>query len=124
MPWIDESLDPDTGRWIDFGEYPLTRGRHYNHSTYCDLIVTGLIGLRPRADDMIEINPLVGNSTWDWFCMERIPYHGHQIAVIWDRKGKKYGLGKGLMVFVDGKESGRRRDLGIIKIRCRSLETL
>jgi len=39
-------------------------GDHYNHSTYCDLIITGLVGLRPRADDIVEVNPLLPESTW------------------------------------------------------------
>ena len=59
VPWIDESVHPDTGKWIVHGNYPETRGRFYNHSSYCDLIITGLVGLRPRADDIVEVNPLL-----------------------------------------------------------------
>ena len=32
------------------------RSRYYNHSTFNDLIITGLIGLRPRLDNTIEVN--------------------------------------------------------------------
>jgi hypothetical protein len=33
------------------------REKDYNHSTLCDLVISGLIGLRPRADNIIEVNP-------------------------------------------------------------------
>ncbi|MCX6997441.1 MAG: discoidin domain-containing protein [Kiritimatiellaeota bacterium] len=104
MAWIDESLDPDTGKWItnDSG-FPETRGRYYNHSTFCDLIITGLVGLRPRADHTIEVNPLVPDGTWDWFKLENIAYHGKSLTILWDRTGKKYNKGTGFLVFADGK---------------------
>ncbi len=60
VPWIDENLNPMTGDWIsrtrlkswkngtwDTGKGGEERGKDYNHSTYCDLVITGLIGLRP-----------------------------------------------------------------------------
>ena len=31
-------------------------------------------------------------------------YHGHRLSVVYDKDGKKYGLGKGVIVFVDGKK--------------------
>ncbi|MDA0814745.1 MAG: hypothetical protein O3C21_20400, partial [Verrucomicrobia bacterium] len=71
VPWVDESLNPDTGRWIINAKFPKTRGRYYNHSTYNDLIITGLIGLRPRADDVIEVNPLPPENPWESFCLDR-----------------------------------------------------
>lgn len=33
---------------------PKERGQDYNHSTCNDLIITGLVGLRPRIDDVVE----------------------------------------------------------------------
>ena len=57
QPWIDENLNPYTGDWIarsllrERRQKPEERGKDYNHSTYCDLIITGLVGLRPRPDD-------------------------------------------------------------------------
>ena len=101
VSWIDESLNPDTGVWIPTGDDP-PRGRDYNHSTYCDLVISGLVGLRPRADDVLEVNPLVPEGTWDWFCLDRVLYHGRILTVVYDRTGKRYGKGKGLQVLVDG----------------------
>jgi hypothetical protein len=102
IPWIDESLNPDTGGWIPTADNP-PRGKDYNHSTYCDLIITGLAGLRPRADSLIEVNPLVPDGTWDYFCLDHVRYQGKIITVVYDKTGKKYGKGIGLKVFTDGK---------------------
>ncbi len=64
IPWIDENLDPYTGEWlarqikIEKGTFD-RRGDHYNHSGFADLVITGLVGLRPRPDDVVEVNPLL-----------------------------------------------------------------
>ena len=98
VPWIDESLNPDTGAWITNGD----RGANYNHSTYCDLIISGLIGLRPRADDTIEVNPLLPDGVWDYFCLDNVRYHSRIITILYDKTGQRYGKGKGLQVLADG----------------------
>ncbi|MDP6046592.1 MAG: hypothetical protein QGG25_13370 [Phycisphaerae bacterium] len=79
------------------------RGKDYNHSSYCDLIITGLIGLRPRADQTVEVNPLVPAGKWDYFCLDNVRYHGKDLTIIWDKTGKRYNKGKGLLVLADGK---------------------
>ncbi len=105
IPWIDENLNPYTGDWIARTRLsPTVRGKDYNHSTYCDLIISGLIGLRPRPDDVVEVNPLLPPNKWDWFCLDNVLYHNHIITILWDRTGAKFGKGKGFYVFADGKE--------------------
>jgi hypothetical protein len=52
----------------------------------------------------VEVNPLLLASAWDWFCLDRIPYHGGKIAILWDKTGTKFGKGRGLRVFAGGKE--------------------
>ena len=116
IPWIDENLNPFTGEWqarsmkIRKGTFN-GRGDHYNHSAYCDLVITGVVGLRPRADDTVEVNPLVPESAWDWFCLDDVAYHGRSLTVLWDRTGRKFGRGKGLRVFCDGREIARAAGL-------------
>lgn len=117
VPWIDENLNPTTGDWIsrtrlkawknntwDAGKGGEERGKDYNHSTFCDLVISGLIGLRPRADETVEVHPLVPEGTWDYFCLDQIRYHGHWLTILYDKSGERYGKGKGLHVFSDGKE--------------------
>ena len=86
-PYIGEYLDETTGQWID-GK--AGRSRYYNHSTFADLLITGVVGLRPRADDAVEISPLLPDGTWDWFCLDGVKYHGHMLTIIWDKDGTRY----------------------------------
>jgi len=78
VPWIGENLNPFTGEWLarERKRRKLNftgRGDHYNHTGYFDLIITGLYGLRARADDTVEVNPLLPPATSDWFCLDRVP---------------------------------------------------
>ena len=98
-PFIGEYLDEKTGAWINRGE----RSRYYNHSTFADLVITGLVGLRPRADDTVEISPLLPAGTWDWFCLDGVSYHGRTLTIVWDRTGEKFKRGAGLTILSDGK---------------------
>jgi len=99
-PYIGEYLDEVTGYWLKGDQ---ERSRYYNHSTFNDLIITGLMGLRPRADEILEVNPLIPHDRWDWFCLDRVLYHGKIITIVWDKTGNKYKHGKGFHVLVDGK---------------------
>ncbi|HEX4056367.1 MAG TPA: glycosyl hydrolase family 65 protein [Tepidisphaeraceae bacterium] len=98
-PYIGEYLDEKTGQWL---RTDLERGRYYNHSTFCDLIISGLVGLRPRSDQTVVVNPLVPDGTWDWFCLDNVLYHGRILTIIWDRTGQHFGQGAGLTVMADG----------------------
>lgn len=103
-PYIGEYLDEKTGAWLK-GDHP--RSRWYNHSTFADLLIGGVVGLRPRADDALEIHPLLPADAWDWFALERVRYHGRELGIVWDRDGKRFGRGAGLRVWVDGEEVAR-----------------
>jgi hypothetical protein len=128
VPWIDENLNPANGDWIsrtrlkawkngtwDAGKGGEERGKDYNHSTYCDLVISGLIGLRPRPDETVEVNPLV-LLAWDAFCLDQIPYHGHSLTILWDKTGQRCGKGKGLRVLADGREIAVSANLGRITV--------
>ncbi len=108
-PYIGEYLDETNGQWL-MGDRE--RSRYYNHSTFNDLVITGLVGLRPRADRTLEVHPLVPADKWDWFCLDNVLYHGRNLTILWDKNGDRYHLGKGLRVLVDGKEVGHADTLG------------
>jgi len=116
VPWIDEDLDPCTGVWIartllkQRGSEIPERGKDYNHSTYCDLIITGLVGLRPRADNLVVVDPLMPDGVWDYFCLDNVHYHGHTLTIFYDKTGDRYGKGKGLHVLADGKEIAKSKN--------------
>ncbi|WP_255578306.1 glycosyl hydrolase family 65 protein [Chitinophaga sp. sic0106] len=100
-PYIGEYLDEKTGYWLKGDE---ERSRYYNHSTFNDLIITGLVGLRPSPGNEVTIHPLLPAGTWDWFCLDNVLYHGKYITIIWDKDGTKYKKGKGFSCWVNGKK--------------------
>ena len=77
-------------------------GDDYNHSTFVDLILSGLLGLRPRADGLIVVNPLVSPDSVDHFAVDHILYHGRMLSIVWDKDGTHYNQGQGLRLLVDG----------------------
>ncbi len=108
QPYIGEYLDEVTGDWINGRN---DRSRYYNHSTYADPLITGVVGLRPRADDLVEIDPLLPPDTWDWFCLDGIRYHGHLLTVVWDQDGLHYRRGAGLRLLAGGEVIARAERL-------------
>ncbi|MGQ1948231.1 glycoside hydrolase family 88 protein [Geofilum sp. OHC36d9] len=108
-PYIGEYLDEVTGYWLKGDQ---ERSRYYNHSTFNDLIITGLVGLRPRSDLKIEINPLLPVNKWDWFCLDNLLYQGDTLTIVWDRYGKKYDFGHGLHLLVNGEKVASIGNLG------------
>ena len=95
-----ENYDPNLGGPIVYYYW----SNHYNHSTYNNLIITGLCGLRPSESDTLVINPLIDNSI-QYFYLDEILYHGHKLTVVYDRDGTRYKMGKGLTALVDGKKT-------------------
>ena len=89
-PYIGEYLDEVTGDWIN-GKGG--RSRYYNHSTFVDLLITGVVGLRPRADNVVEVDPLLPQRSWEWFCLDGVRYHGHSLTILRDQDGSRYGRG-------------------------------
>ena len=115
LNWIDENLNPFTGDWIsrtrlktwNNGTWSserggVERGKDYNHSGFCDLVISDLLGLKPQIDGSIKLKPMVPES-WDWFCIDRVVSNGREIRVVWDKDGEKYKLGQGFMIFINDK---------------------
>jgi len=111
-PYIGEYLDEIDNTWL---RPDSDRSRYYNHSTFCGPVITGIAGLIPRQDDTVVVDPLLPDNAWDWFCLDNVLYHGRILTILWDRDGHKYGKGKGLRIFVDGKECAHSDKLASIK---------
>ncbi|MFD2584999.1 glycosyl hydrolase family 65 protein [Pedobacter vanadiisoli] len=115
QPWIDENINPFNGDWISRtrlksweqntwsknkgGE---ERGKDYNHSTFNDLIITGLVGIRVGKNNELIVNPLVPLSEWDYYCLDNLLYKGKIITIYYDRTGKRYNKRKGYNILVNG----------------------
>ena len=107
IPWIDEVLDGDTGEWIsreilknngwkkEQGGYE--RGKDYNHSMFCDLLITGLLGFMPNEKGEPVLKPKFPDS-WKYFRLEKLPYQGKIYCIQYDKDGTKYGNGKGIQL--------------------------
>lgn len=111
--WIDENLDPFNGTWLaramlahPKGSEYYERGKDYNHSTFCDLVISGLVGIQPQFDGSVVIEPLVPEGVWDYFYLSGIQIAGREFTVVYDKTGKKYGAGAGFTVLVDGQQAG------------------
>ena len=98
-PYLAEACHPDTGSFAGHDAY--NHSEHYFHSGYADLVVTGLVGLVPRDDDVFEVRPLFPVA-WDYLCLDHVVYRGREVAVVWDRTGDRYGLGAGFHLVADG----------------------
>jgi hypothetical protein len=110
QPYIGEYHDEITGDWLITGP-KAARSRDYNHSTFCDLVISGLVGIVPQPDQTVIVDPLVPEGTWDWFCLDGVPYHGQALTVVWDRNGKHYCRGVGLTLWANGRLIGQSPDL-------------
>jgi hypothetical protein len=100
-PWTGEFYSGDTGQWK-------TAERDYNHSTWLDILIPDLIGLVPRDDRLIEIDPLLPEDQLSYFILDGQRYRGHDVTIVWDAplpgSPDHYGDGrKGLDLYVDGK---------------------
>lgn len=95
-----ENYDPNLGGPIVYYYW----SNHYLHSTFNNLVISGLCGIRASEGDSLTINPLIDNSI-EYFYLDNVNYRGHDVSVVYDRDGTKYNIGKGVTVFVDGKKT-------------------
>lgn len=114
LPYLGEYQDEKTGYWLK-GDDP--RSSYYNHSAFADLIISDLVGLKPRADNILEVAPLIPSGQWDWFCLDQVPYHGKMLTILWDKEGTKYGKGKGFRIYADGKELYSGKQLRHVQVK-------
>jgi hypothetical protein len=73
-------------------------------SCFNDLVIRHLVGVTPMPDGSLEVSPLC--TGWEWFALSGVPYRGHTIDVVWDKRSERRREAetpKGLTVYVDGK---------------------
>lgn len=106
-----ENYDPNVGGPIVYYYW----SNHYNHSSFNNLVISGLCGIRPSAGDTLEINPLIDSSI-TCFYLDNVWYHGHKLSLIYDVDGSKYNAGEGLTVLVDDKKCKLIKDRNKYKV--------
>ena len=109
-PWIDEVKDPRKDDWssrtileawgwrADKGGYE--RGKDYNHSTYCDLVLSGICGVTV-TESGVDFAPIVPGE-WEWFSVKKLVIRGDEYQLYYDRNGTKFGYKSGLTVIKNG----------------------
>jgi len=86
---------------------------HDFHSMYCALIVEGAVGLTPRNDAKIELQPAALH--WTYFLLDRLRYHGKDLTIVWDQPDgtvRYAGHPEGFSLYLDGKLAFTRDRLG------------
>lgn len=97
FPWTGEFYNGVTGEWR-------TDQRDYNHSTYLDILIADIAGLRPREDDTLEFHPLIDPSMGP-FVIDGIRYHDRDVTIAWAPATSPNPTPdnlKGFRVYVDG----------------------
>ena len=104
--WIDEVMHPYPRRWYardilkKLGNPQtmggLERGKDYNHSTFIDLVLRGLVGIDTDADTL-TVKPRI-KGIWKWFKVENISYKKQTYDIYYDEDGSKYNKGIGLII--------------------------
>ena len=97
-------MDPFTGRWYCRDELLRNgyadrggvreRGKDYNHSAFCDPVLSGLLGIDVK-DGRLTAEPILP-ADWDYFMVTGLTKENR--TVIYDRDGAHYGLGAGLRI--------------------------
>lgn len=93
-PWIDEVLHPFRQEWTSVTylkehNYPQPmgpkgRGQYYNHSTFCDLVISGLCGVQV-VDGKVTAQPIVPQE-WDSFTLSDIYVGDKKYNIIYDKE--------------------------------------
>ncbi len=112
-PWTGEFYNGDNGKWQ-------TAERDYNHSTWIDILLGDLVGLVPRGDDTLEIDPLLPHGMLSYFLVDGQHYHGHDVTIAWDAADgpDHFDDGrKGLDVYVDGARVASSERLERLEVR-------
>ena len=99
LMWIDEVKAPYEDVWSsreilknwgwekEKGGYE--RGKDYNHSTFCDLVISGLAGVRVQ-NGSVSFKPMIPDE-WDYFSLDNLYILGSRYRISYDKTGKKYG---------------------------------
>ena len=103
--WIAEAGCAEDAQWTDRWR----EGYRYLHSSFLDIVLTGVAGLRPAAASAgaLEVAPLqvpaVQPGAPAWWCADGLVVGGRAATVLWDADGSRYGRGAGLSVLLEGR---------------------
>ena len=102
--WIDEMMHPDklvwqTREWLHEWESTekflpvyggINRGKDYNHSTFCDIVIKGLVGVDEKDGELV-LNPHIP-ADWEYLKLENLTFRGKKYDITYDKNGNIYGV--------------------------------
>jgi hypothetical protein len=113
------------------------RGKDYMHSSFIDIVISGLVGIRGTASttrgggasgratgtfgEFLELAPLADASI-EYFALDNVYYRGKNVTIAYDKAATRYakhGCAKGvdaLCVWVDGELKGTSKTLARLNI--------
>lgn len=103
-------------KWEPYAQSPRPKPSdisHDFHSMYISLVVEGVVGLTPRIDERIELQPMA--QEWSYFALDGLRYRGHNLTMIWDRPDgevRYQGRPEGFSLYIDDQLAFTRPDLG------------
>lgn len=130
IPHVFENVHPDLGYWNNREIMYWTdasgknQGNDYFHSTFNDLVLSGLLGIVPQADATLVVDPLVSASETNqplatslpYFAVDHVRYKGRDVSVVWDLDGSHYKHGAGLTVLLDGQVAAHSATLTRLEV--------
>lgn len=106
LPWIDEMKHPyknewTTRKWLEDRNYPpekgpVERGKDYNHSTFCDLVISGIVGVNYEGEEL-TVSPIIPED-WNYFELSNLWFRGKCYTIRYDKTGEKYHEGTGIII--------------------------
>ena len=95
------------------------RGKDYNHATFLDLVIEGLVGVRAEWGDALVVQPSADAAEITHFALDSLLYHGRNLSVIYDPEGAVWPAAGcvGLCVFVDGAIAARADALARLTVQ-------
>ncbi len=94
VPWIDEVRHPLRDDWSSrsllcewgwpAGAGGLERGKDYNHSTFCDLVISGLLGIH-EENGQLAVTPNIPED-WSYFTLSSLSFRGKTYTVFYTRE--------------------------------------
>ncbi len=112
QPWTGVVYNGVGGQWQ-------TAERDDLQSTWLDVLIPDLIGLVPREDEILELDPLLPPEALGHFVLDGVRYHGHDVTVVWDRpdEADQFDDGReGLDLYLDGKRVASAQALGPLRV--------
>lgn len=101
--WIDEVKHPDTNRWSsrdillkDSTNKIFERGKDYNHSSFCDIVLRGLLGIKVTGGK-VTVTPNIPDD-WNYFKVDNLWICNKKYTIVFDRYGNYFNEGKGLNI--------------------------